>query len=144
MVSLFASVGEREGVRPADLVGMITSKAGVAGSAVGRIEIRESHSTIEVASDLADQIIDRASGTVVNGRRALLRRDKGPPRRDERPPRREGAGRREGGARDERRPREARGGFRPRDRNDDRPRRSRDSDERPPRGPRGPRPSPRA
>jgi ATP-dependent RNA helicase DeaD len=146
MVSLFASVGEREGVRPADLVGMITSKAGVAGSDVGRIEIRESHSTIEVSSALADQIIDRASGTVVNGRRALLRRDKGPPRRDERPPRREGAGRREGGAggRDERRPRESRGGFRPRDRHDDRPRRDRDSDDRPPRGPRGPRPSPRA
>ena len=45
--------------RPADLIGMITSKAGVAGSDVGRIEIRESHSTIEVASELADQIIDR-------------------------------------------------------------------------------------
>jgi ATP-dependent RNA helicase DeaD len=146
VVSLFASVGEREGVRPADLIGMITSKAGVAGTDIGRIEIRESHSTIEVASELADQIIDRASGTVVNGRRALLRRDKGPPRRDERPPRREGAGggRREGGARDERRPREGRGGFRPRDRHDDRPRRDRDSDDRPPRGPRGPRPSPRA
>jgi ATP-dependent RNA helicase DeaD len=146
VVSLFASVGEREGVRPADLIGMITSKAGVAGSDIGRIEIRESHSTIEVASELADQIIDRASGTVVNGRRALLRRDKGPPRRDERPPRREGAagGRREGGARDERRPRESRGGFRPRDRHEDRPRRDRDSDDRPPRGPRGPRPSPRA
>ncbi|HEY2162691.1 MAG TPA: DbpA RNA binding domain-containing protein [Gemmatimonadaceae bacterium] len=144
MVSLFASVGTREDVRPADLIGMITSKAGVAASDVGRIEIRESHSTIEVASALADQIIDRASGTVVNGRRALLRRDKGPPRRDERPARREGAGRRDGGARDERRPREARGGFRPRDRNDDRPRRNRDADERPPSGPRGPRPSPRA
>jgi len=151
MVSLFASVGAREGIRPADLVGMITSKAGVAGSNVGRIEIRESHSTIEVASELADQIIDRASGTVVNGRRALLRRDEGPPRRSDRPPRREGAGagrgaggRRKGGARDERRPRESRGSFRPRDRHDDRPRRDRDSDDRPPRGPRGPRPSPRA
>ncbi len=145
-VSLFASVGAREGIRPADLVAMITSKAGVAGSDVGRIEIRESHSTIEVSSELADQIIDRASGTVVNGRRALLRRDKGPPRRDERPPRREGAGRREGGGagREDRRPRESRGGFRPRDRHDDRPRRDRDSDDRPPRGPRGPRPSPRA
>ena len=76
-VSLFASVGAREGIRPADLVAMITSKAGVAGSDVGRIEIRESHSTIEVASELADQIIDRASGTVVNGRRALLKRDNG-------------------------------------------------------------------
>ncbi len=92
MVSLFASVGAREGVRPADLVGMITSKAGVAGSDVGRIDIRESHSTIEVASALADQIIDRASGTVVNGRRALLKRDERPhredrPRRDARPAR---------------------------------------------------------
>ena len=150
MVSLFASVGAREGVRPADLVGMITSKAGVAGSDVGRIDVRESHSTIEVASELADQIIDRASGTIVKGRRALLKRDERPARREDRPPRREGfgggVGRRDAGGRDERpaRPREARGGFRTRDRNDDRPRRDRDAEDRPRRSPRGPRPTPRA
>jgi len=157
MVSLFASVGERDGIRPADLVGMITSKAGVAGSDVGRIDIRDSHSTIEVASELADQIIDRASGTILKGRRALLKRDERPARREDRPfrregaprregggPRREGAPRRDGGGRDERRPREARGGFRARDRDDDRPRRGRDDDDRPRRGPRGPRPTPRA
>ena len=146
MVSLFASVGAREGVRPADLVGMITSKAGVAGSDVGRIDVRESHSTIEVASELADQIIDRASGTIVKGRRALLRRDERPARRegqrDDRSPRREG--RREG--HDGGRSREPRGGFRARggDRRDDRPRRDRDTEDRPRRNPRGPRPSPRA
>jgi ATP-dependent RNA helicase DeaD len=167
MVTLFASVGAREGLRPADLVGMITSKAGVAGSDVGRIDIRESHSTIEVASELADQIIDRASGTIVKGRRALLKRDERPARRDDRPPRREdrpprredrpprregfgggraGGGRRDGGGRDERpgRARGARDGFRTRDRNDDRPRRDRDAEDRPRGSPRGPRPTPRA
>jgi ATP-dependent RNA helicase DeaD len=161
MVSLFASVGAREGVRPADLVGMITSKAGVAGSDVGRIEIRESHSTIEVASGLADQIIDRASGTIVNGRRALLKRDEKPARRDsrdERPARRgsrderpfrRGSGDERSfgrGSRDDRPPRrdsarrEGRptGGGPPRHRSTDRP-----TDDRP-RGPRGPRPSPHA
>ena len=153
MVSLFTNIGAREGVHPGDLVGMITTRAGVAGSDVGRIDIRESHSTIEVASELADQIIDRASGAIVNGRRALLRRD-------ERPGRREGG--REGRESQGRgRPREGRAGFRARgaDRGDDRPRRDRDAgdrprrdrddDDRPRRGPRGPRPhghrpSPRA
>ena len=159
MVSLFASVGAREGVRPADLVGMITSKAGVAGSDVGRVDIRESHSTIEVASGLADQIIDRASGTIVKGRRALLKRDEKPARRDsrdERPghrgPREERPFRRGSGddrpfgrgSRDDRPPRrdgarrEGRPAGPPRHRSGDRP-----ADDRP-RGPRGPRSSPRA
>jgi ATP-dependent RNA helicase DeaD len=150
MVSLFASVGAREGVRPADLVGLITSKAGVDGSSVGRIDIRESHSTIEVASDVAEQVIDRASGTVVNGRRALLKRDERPARREPRGA--GGGGRREGRDAGGGRSREPRGGFRTRDRHADRPRRDRDrdrerdhdADSRPRRGPRGPRPSPRA
>ncbi len=157
MVSLFASVGAREGVRPADLVGMITSKAGVAGSDVGRIDIRESHSTIEVASGVADQVIDRASGTIVKGRRALLKRDERP-HREERPSR-EG---RPGGGRGDRPFREGRPGRDDRPRRDDRPARReyarRDDrsgdrqghrpaassrDDRPKRGPRGPRSSPR-
>lgn len=159
MVSLFASVGAREGVRPADLVGMITSKAGVAGSDVGRVDIRESHSTIEVASGLADQIIDRASGTIVKGRRALLKRDEKPARRDSRDERPGHRGPREErpfrggsggdrpfgrGSRDDRPPRrdgarrEGRPAGPPRHRSADRP-----GDDRP-RGPRGPRSSPRA
>ena len=172
MVSLFASVGAREGVRPADLVGMITSKAGVDGSDVGRIDIRDSHSTIEVASGVADQIIDRASGTIVKGRRALLKRDEKPARRDsrddrpgrrdsrdERPARRDARGERPSGrdSRGERGERgERSGGYdrgrregRPTDRSAhrsaDRPPRSpRSYDDRPRERPRGPRNSPRA
>ena len=144
MVSLFASVGAREGVRPADLVGMITSKAGVAGSDVGRIDIRDSHSTIEVASELADQIIDRASGTIVKGRRALLKRDERPARRGERPARRDApSGRRD--ARGDRGDRGGRGRAGRDDRSTGRPvHRSADrpTDDRPPQ-PRRPRSSPR-
>jgi ATP-dependent RNA helicase DeaD len=142
MVSLFVSVGTREGVRPADLVGMITSKAGVAGSDVGRIDIRESHSTIEVAAEVADQVIDKASGTVVKGRRAMLRRDEGPPKRDARREGRDSSYSREG--RGTGRPREGRSDFRPREPRRDGPRRDNRDDTRPKRGPRPPRPSPRA
>jgi ATP-dependent RNA helicase DeaD len=149
VVSLFASVGARDGVRPADLVGMITSKAGVAGSDVGRIDVRESHSTIEVASELADQIIDRASGTIVKGRRALLKRDERPARRDsrdDRPPRRESRDDRPP-RRDSRDARPPRGEGRRDSRSSGKPAHrsgGRSRDDRPRPGPRGPRSSPRA
>lgn len=158
MVRLFASVGDRDGARPGDLVAMITSKAGIEGADIGRIDIRESHSTIEVAASVADQVIERASGTPVKGRRALLKRDERPVRREagarDRPPRRDDQrGDRPRGDR----PSGERGAPRGRDRDagprrdsrarDDRPRREtrgRDRDDRPRREPRGPRHSPRA
>lgn len=129
MVSLFVSAGTRDGVTPRDIVGLFTSKAGIVGTDVGRVDVRESHSTVEVASRVADQIIERASGATVKGRRALIRRD-------------EGGKRREGGrdVREMGRSRDPRSGFRKHDR-DDRPRaprRDRGGDDAPRRGPRHP------
>ena len=75
MSRLFMTVGERDGVRPADLVGAIANQAGLNSSAVGKIDIRESHSIVEVASDSADAVIERINGTTIRGRRVVARRD---------------------------------------------------------------------
>ena len=75
MTRLFMTVGERDNVRPADLVGAIANQAGLSSSAVGKIEIRQSHSIVEVAADSADAVIDRISGTTIRGRRVVARRD---------------------------------------------------------------------
>ena len=127
MVSLFVSAGARDGVTPRDIVGLLTSKAGIAGTDVGRVDIRESHSTVEVASRVADQVIERASGATVKGRRALIRRDAGGARRE---------GRRDGG--ETGRSRDPRSGFRKRDDRPRAPRRDRGDDDSPRRGPRHP------
>jgi len=65
---LFISVGERDGLRPGDLVGAITGEAGVDGKAIGRIDIRESHSLVEVHDEVARQVIQSLNGTTIKGR----------------------------------------------------------------------------
>ena len=75
MTKLFVTVGERDNVRPADLVGVIANQAGLTSASVGKIDIRQSHSTVEVAADSADTVIERINGTTIRGRRVVVRRD---------------------------------------------------------------------
>jgi ATP-dependent RNA helicase DeaD len=65
---LFISIGARDTVRPADLVGAITGEAGVKGDQVGRVDIRDSFSVVEIASAVADRVIRALNGTTMRGR----------------------------------------------------------------------------
>jgi ATP-dependent RNA helicase DeaD len=67
-VRLFVSAGHRDNIRPGDLVGAITGEASVTGEQVGRIEIRDTFSVVEVASDVADRVIKALNGTTLRGR----------------------------------------------------------------------------
>jgi ATP-dependent RNA helicase DeaD len=88
MVRLFVNVGSRDAARPADLLGAFANQGGAEGSDVGRIDVRESHSIVEVSESVADSVIERVTGTPIRGRRAIVRRDEERPReRRERPPR---------------------------------------------------------
>jgi ATP-dependent RNA helicase DeaD len=139
---LFMTVGSRDNVGPGDLVGMITAEGGITSAQIGKIDIRDNHSLVEIAAPVAEKVAATISGSAVKGRRIVARlersreertsRDDPKPRgRDDRPPR----------SRDDRPPRgrddRPRGGFdRPR------PRPGGDREGRPPgRGPseRGPR-----
>jgi ATP-dependent RNA helicase DeaD len=94
MAKLFVSVGARDHVRPGDLVGAIANQGGITSAEVGRIDVRESHSIVEVASQVADTVIERVTGVVIRGRRAVVRRDEP---REGREGREGGRGRPEGG-----------------------------------------------
>lgn len=65
---LYMSIGERDGVRPGDLVGAITGEAGVSGDKVGRIDIRDNFSVVEVETPIARRVIDALNGKTVKGR----------------------------------------------------------------------------
>jgi ATP-dependent RNA helicase DeaD len=67
-VRLFVSAGNRDNIRPGDLVGAITGEASVTGEEVGRIEIRDTFSVVEVASGVADKVIKALNGTTLRGR----------------------------------------------------------------------------
>jgi len=80
---LFLSVGERDGLKPGDLVGAITGEAGVDGRQVGKIDIRESHTVVEVHDAVARKVIKALNGTTIKGR--AVRADFDRPRRDKAP-----------------------------------------------------------
>jgi ATP-dependent RNA helicase DeaD len=83
-VRLFITAGTRDGLGPGDLVGAITGETGLAGEEVGKIEIRESHSTVEVPSGAAESVINALNGRSLRGR--SLRVDYDRKERTQRPP----------------------------------------------------------
>lgn len=96
-VKLFLSVGSKDGVGPRDIVGTITGEARVKGDQVGRVEIRDTFSIVEVEAAVADKVIQAINGTSVRGRSVRADYDRkgvggprgggaGPQRRTNRPP----------------------------------------------------------
>jgi len=67
-VKLFLSVGGKEGLTPKDLLGAITGETGIQGSKVGKIDIRDSHSLVEVQEPVAAKVIAALNGTSIRGR----------------------------------------------------------------------------
>ncbi len=86
-VRLFFGVGARDGVRPGDLVGAITGEANISGEKVGKIDIRDNLSIVEVDSAVADRVIRAVNGTTLKGRSVRVDYDRRPPM-GERPRRR--------------------------------------------------------
>ena len=78
---LFMTVGARDNVGPGDLVGMIASEGGITSAQIGKIDIRDNHSLVEVAAPVAEQVAGKISGASVKGRRIVARLERN---RDER------------------------------------------------------------
>ncbi len=85
-VRLFVSAGRRDEIGPGELLGAITNESSVPGKRIGRIDVRESHSLVEVYQSDAKQVIAALNGTTLAGRslrvdydRAKDQRPKGKP-----------------------------------------------------------------
>jgi ATP-dependent RNA helicase DeaD len=75
LTRLFINVGTMDNVRPGDLVGAITNEVGVAKADVGKVDVRERHSTVEVATHVANAVVSKLTGTSIRGRRVLAKVD---------------------------------------------------------------------
>ena len=75
MTRIFVNVGAMDNARPGDLVGAITNEAHITSAQVGKIDIRENHSLVEIASDVADTVIAKLTGSSIRGRRVVARVD---------------------------------------------------------------------
>jgi ATP-dependent RNA helicase DeaD len=70
---LYFNVGRKDGVRPADLVGAITGETAIGGDSIGRIEIRDTHTSVEVAATVAEKVIKELATATIRGRPANVR-----------------------------------------------------------------------
>ena len=75
MQRLFLNLGEKDGVRAPEIIAAITTNAGVPGSQVGRVEVRDTHAIVEVAAAVAELVVGKITGAVVRGRKVQARLD---------------------------------------------------------------------
>src|SRR6478672_2579421 len=98
------AVGHTHGVRPGGIVGAITAEGGLNGKDLGRIDIYDTFSTVEIAGQLSPAAFGRISAAKVSGQSLRIELDSGEydgrragvPRSASHGPRRSGPGR-EGG-----------------------------------------------
>jgi len=73
---LFVGAGRSAGVRPADLVGVITRKSNLSGQDIGAIQIADRFSLVEVPESAADDVVAALQQASIKGRRANVRRER--------------------------------------------------------------------
>jgi len=83
---VWVNAGRRDGIAPADLVGLLVRELGVPRESVGRIDVRETFALIEFPTEaIAASAIQRLAGRTLKQRRIAARLDR--PRERPAPPR---------------------------------------------------------
>ena len=75
-VRVFVGLGKKDRASAKDLVGALIREAGVAKDDIGRIEVRETFSVVEMAAGAADRAVRGLTGTTIRGRRLVARLDR--------------------------------------------------------------------
>lgn len=72
MTRLSVSIGRKDYVRPGDLVGAIAGESGIPGSSIGSIDIFDSHTFVDVPTDVANRVVASMDGNNIKGRRVTV------------------------------------------------------------------------
>jgi hypothetical protein len=75
-VRVFVGLGKKDRASAKDLVGALIREAGVAKGDIGRIDVRETFSLVEVAPGAAERAVRGLAGATIRGRRVLARLDR--------------------------------------------------------------------
>ncbi|HHW4679540.1 MAG TPA: DEAD/DEAH box helicase [Xylella sp.] len=74
MESYRIEVGHIHGVKPANIVGAIANEAGLESRYIGRIDIREDHSTLDLPAEMPPDILEHLKRVWVSGQQLQMRR----------------------------------------------------------------------
>ena len=76
-VRLWVSAGRRDEIAPGDLVGVLVRECEVPREAIGRVEIRESYSLVELGPEAGPEAVaERLTGKTIRKRRLVARLDR--------------------------------------------------------------------
>jgi DbpA-like RNA binding protein len=75
-VKVFVNVGKKDRASAKDLVAALIREAGVPKGDIGRIEVRESFSLVDVAAGASERAVRGLAGVTIRGRRVLARLDR--------------------------------------------------------------------
>ena len=79
MSRLFVNAGKADGMTPRDLVGSIANESGISSDQIGKIELRDTHSIVEISTPVAEQVASKMNGITVRGKRLTMRIDNDKP-----------------------------------------------------------------
>ena len=68
MVRFRLSLGMRQGIKPNGIVGTIAGECGIAGSAIGRIDLGDNASFVEIPREYAETVLAKMKGQMIHGR----------------------------------------------------------------------------
>jgi len=74
---VFVTVGTKDRASAKDLVGALIKEVGLQKGQIGKIDVRETFSLIEVSPDAAEQAVRQLTGVSIRGRRVSARPDRG-------------------------------------------------------------------
>ena len=74
---LFVTVGRKDNASAKDLVGALIKEAGLQKGQIGKIDVRDSFSLVDIAAPAMEQAVQRLSGVTIRGRRVTARPDRG-------------------------------------------------------------------
>jgi ATP-dependent RNA helicase DeaD len=74
---IWVGVGKKDGATPNDFVGVLTKELKVEKGKIGKIEVRELYSLVEVPAGEAESLANRLTGVSIRRRRVTARLDQG-------------------------------------------------------------------
>jgi ATP-dependent RNA helicase DeaD len=86
MATYRVEVGHVDGLRPGHLVGALTHQAPLTGKQIGRIEILDDHTLIDLTDELAPELLQQLKTVWCAGQQLRITRDGEPPDNSERRP----------------------------------------------------------
>jgi ATP-dependent RNA helicase DeaD len=77
METFRVEVGHAHGVKPGNIVGAIANEAGLESRYIGRIDIRDDHSFVDLPEGMPKEVLEHLQTTWVSGQRLRIRRAEG-------------------------------------------------------------------